>query len=271
MLDEEHYLIIGSGMAERYHLRFFNKIPRPAGVSFEAKTTSWAGFNVAGPKSRELLSRLTNEDLSNESFPFMHSRQTTVSGIDAVAIRVSFTGDLGWELYVQEKDQLTLYDKLFEAGTEMGIRPIGGRSLLSLRLEKGYGSWGREYSPEYWPHEVGLDRLIKLDKPKFHGRDAWISLIEKTPRERLVMLEIDADTADATGGEPIFTTQGKPVGRVSSGAYGYSVDKSLALAFIKTEFLQSESEFDVAVLGLSHAARLLDKPPFDPMGERLRS
>tara|TARA_A100001037_G_scaffold178208_1_gene159847 strand:- start:783 stop:1433 length:651 start_codon:yes stop_codon:yes gene_type:complete len=215
--------------------------------------------------------RLTNEDLSNESFPFMRSRQTTVSGMSAVTIRVSFSGDLGWEIYVREENQLALYDKLLEAGADLGARPVGGRALLSLRLEKGYGSWGREYSPEYWPHEVGLDRLIKLDKPEFHGRDAWLALKEQTPREQLVMLEIDVTNADASGGEPVFLTDGTPVGRVSSGAYGYTVRKSLALAFVKTEFAVPGTEFDVAVLGLPHRARLLDEPPFDPKGVRSRS
>ena len=270
-LDEDHYLMIGSGMAERYHQRYFNKIPRPVPVSFESRTSEWAGFNVAGPKARDLLTRLTNEDLSNESFPFMRSRQTTVSGMSAVAIRVSFSGDLGWEIYVREENQLALYDKLLEAGADLGARPVGGRALLSLRLEKGYGSWGREYSPEYWPHEVGLDRLIKLDKPEFHGRDAWLALKEQTPREQLVMLEIDVTNADASGGEPVFLTDGTPVGRVSSGAYGYTVRKSLALAFVKTEFAVPGAEFDVAVLGLPHRARLLDEPPFDPKGVRSRS
>ena len=270
-VDDNHFLIIGSGMAERYHVRFFNMVPRPSTVRFESLTDTNAGFNVAGPKSRELLQRLTNADLSNDAFRFMRSRQLTVAGIDATAIRVSFTGDLGWEIYVEEDQQLALYDALFEAGADLGVRPVGGRSLLSLRLEKGYGSWGREYSPEYWPHEVGLDRLIKLDKPAFLGRDAWLALKDRMPRERLVMMEIDATTADAVGGEPIFLPDGTPIGRVSSGSYGYAVEKSLALGFVKAAHAAPGTELEVAVLGLPHRAVLLDKPPFDPQGERLRS
>jgi dimethylglycine dehydrogenase len=187
-----------------------------------------------------------------------------------VALRVSFTGDLGWEIYVDESRQLALYDALFATGADLGVRPVGGRSLLSLRVEKGYGSWGREYSPEYWPQEVGLDRLIKLDKPDFLGRGAYLKLKDTPPRERLVTFEVETTTADAVGGEPIFTPDGEPVGRVSSGAYGHSVGASIALGFVKTAHAAPGAEFDIAILGLPHRARLLAAPPFDPKGERLR-
>lgn len=268
---EDHFMIFGSGMAERYHSRYFNAVPRPAGVAMRSLTDAWAGFNVAGPKARELLQRLTNADLTNEAFPFMNSRQLTVAGVDAVALRVSFTGDLGWELYVAEANQLALYDALLAAGADLGVRPVGGRALLSLRIEKGYGSWGREYSPEYWPQETGFDRLIKLDKPDFLGRDAYLALKDKPAREKLIMLQVEANGADAVGGEPIFTLDGEPVGRVSSGAYGHFVGASLALGYIKTELVKPGADFDVAILGKPHRAKLLAEPLFDPKGLRLRS
>ena len=271
MLDDDHYMMFGSGMAERYHQRFFDAVPKPNGVRMRSRTNEMGGFNVAGPKARELLSRLTNEDLSNEAFRFMRSRRMTVAGIDTVAMRVSFTGDLGYELYVDEAEQLALYERLFEEGADLGVVPVGSRSLLSLRLEKGYGSWGREYSPEYWPQEVGLDRLIKLDKPDFLGREAWLAMKDKVPREKLVVLEVETDNADAVGGEPIFTAEGKPVGRVSSGAYGHYVGKSIAMGFVAAEHALPDTELDVAVLGRSHRAVLRGEPLFDPKGERLRS
>ena len=271
-LDQDDYWMVGSGMAERYHQRFFKSVPMPAGLSFDSHTVSHCGFNVAGPNARELLSRLTNSDLSNESWPFMRSKKIQVSGIEAIGLRVSFTGDLGWELYVEQDQQLALYDALFEAGKSLNVVPVGGRSLLSLRVEKGYGSWGREYSPEYWPQEVGLERLIKLDKPEFLGREAYIEIKDKPAREKLVLLEIDVQhNADATGGEPVFLPDGTPIGRVSSGSYGFGVGKSLALAFIQAEVLQSNLNVHVAILGLNHDAKLLDAAPFDPKGERLRA
>ena len=141
-LDEEDFLMVGSGMAERYHKRFFDQVAKPKDVSFESVTDQLVGFNVAGPKSRELLQRLTNEDLSNDAFPFMRSRQMAVAGIDVTALRVSFSGDLGWELYADQSEQVALYSALLESGEDLGICPVGGRSLLSLRIEKGIRQLG---------------------------------------------------------------------------------------------------------------------------------
>lgn len=270
-LGDNHFFMVGSGMAERYHQRYFNAVERPETVSFESLTEAYCGFNVAGPKSRELLSRLTQADLSNEGWKFMRSQQITIAGIDAIALRVSFTGDLGWEIYVPTEHQLKLYEALLETGADLNVRPVGGRSLLSLRVEKGYGSWGREYSPEYWPQEVGLDRLIKMDKPEFLGKSAYEKLKDNPPRELLVNLVVEVENADASGGEPVFLPDGTPVGRVSSGAYGFGVEKSIALCFIKAEHAVAGAKFDVAILGKPHRAIMLDAPAFDPKGERLRA
>lgn len=269
-LGDEHFFMVGSGIAERYHQRYFNAVERPDTVSFESVTEAYCGFNIAGPKSRELLSRMTQTDLSNDNWKFMRSKKITIAGIEAIAIRVSFTGDLGWEVYVPTEHQLKLYEALLETGADLGVRPVGGRSLGSLRIEKGYGSWSREYSPEYWPQEVGLDRLIKMDKPEFLGKEAYAKIKDLPPRELLVSLVVEVDNADASGGEPIFLPDGTPVGRVSSGAYGFSVEKSMALCFIKTEHAIAGAKFDVAILGKPHRAVMLDAPAFDPKGERLR-
>ncbi|MFT5220219.1 MAG: dimethylglycine dehydrogenase [Planctomycetota bacterium] len=270
-LDEDDYLMIGSGIAERYHQRYFNMVARAETVNFESMTEAWGGFNVAGPKARDLVGQLTDADLSSEAFPFMQNRRITIAGIDAVAIRVSFSGDLGWEIYVPLERQLELYQALLETGKPLGAKPVGGRALLSLRVEKGYGSWSREYSPEYWPQEVGLERLIKLDKPEFLGRDAYLAIKDQPAREKLVIVSIEAINADANGSEPVFLTDGTPVGRVSSGAYGHSVQQSLALCFIKAQYALADTELDVAILGIPHRAVILEHPPFDAKGHRLRA
>ena len=150
-MGEDEFWIIGSGMAERYHKRFFKALPLPDGTTFERRTEGVCGFNVAGPKSRELLQRLTNTSLATEDFPFMRSMTLEIAGVSVGALRVSFTGDLGWELHCHTRDQVALYEALIAAGKEVGAGPVGSRALMSLRIEKGYGSWGREYSPEYWP------------------------------------------------------------------------------------------------------------------------
>jgi dimethylglycine dehydrogenase len=244
-------------------------VPRLATVLFESRTEAMCGFNVAGPQSRALLQGLTNASLATQEFPFMRSSQISVAGVDVIAIRVSFTGDLGWELHCDAADQQKLYSALLEAGKQFGAGPVGSRALMSLRVEKGYGSWGREYSPEYWPQETGLAPLIKMDK-EFLNKAAYAALMERAPRETLAIVEVlETDDADATGGEPIFRTDGTPAGRVTSGTYGYSVGKSLALCYLRDT--APGDEVHVMVLGRPHRGVVLDRPPFDPEGTRLRA
>ncbi len=268
-LAPDEFWVIGSGMAERYHQRFFRQVPLPVGTTFDSLTDAICGFNVAGPRARDVLARLTNADLSNAAFPFFRSARITVAGVDCVAIRVSFTGDLGWELHCQAADQVALYQALLDAGRSFGAGPVGGRALMSLRVEKGYGSWGRDYSPEYWPQECGLDGLIRRDKD-FLNKDAWLAIADKPPRERMVLLAVAATQADATGGEPVFLPDGTPAGQVSSGAYGHGVDQSLAIAYLRADLAVPGQRVSVAVLGGNTPAEVLAQPPFDPAGTRLR-
>lgn len=269
---EDSFWIIGSGMAERYHKRFFKQVPLPEDTTFESLTEAVCGFNVAGPDARTLLQRMTNALLATEDFPFMRSKTIELAGIEVLALRVSFTGDLGWELHCKEADQSALYAALLKAGKPLGIGPVGSRALMSLRVEKGYGSWSREYSPEYWPQEVGLDRLCKMDKD-FLNKEAVAQTLQNAARERLVLLHLDeadvtASNADATGGEPIFK-DGKGIGRVTSGTYGYTVGMSLALGYVKGA--APGDRVEVMVLGQPHNATILHEPPFDPKGARLRA
>ena len=268
-LAEDDYLLIGSGMAERYHRRFFDAVPMLADTRLQSVTAGMAGFNVAGPRARDLLSRLTEQDLSNAGFPFQGAARIAVAGIDCIAIRLSFTGDLGWELHCSEADQLRLWEALMAAAAEVGGGPVGGRALATLRIEKGYGSWGREYSPETWPQEAGLAGLIRMDKP-FLNKEAYAAVADRAPREVLRQIEITVTSADASGNEPIFTTGGVPVGRVTSGAYGHSVGKSLALAYLRPD-IGPGTRLDVMILGVPHKARVRDEAAFDPGGARLRA
>ncbi|NNE81100.1 MAG: GcvT family protein [Silicimonas sp.] len=269
-LGDEEFMVIGSGAAERYHQRFFRQVPLPKGTTFESQTEALCGFNIAGPRSRDLIGRLTNSSLSTENFPFMRSQRITVAGVDCVALRVSFTGDLGWELHCRTEDQAALYCALLKVAEDLGAGPVGSRALMALRIEKGYGSWSREYSPEWWPQESGLAGLIKMDKT-FLNKQAYAALSDRPPREKMVVMEIDAKEADATGGEPIFLTDDTPIGQVTSGGYGYGVGKSLALGYVKANVAEPGTRLHVAVLGRPHSAQILEHSPFDPEGTRARS
>jgi dimethylglycine dehydrogenase len=268
-LGEEEFWVLGSGMAERFHQRFFRAVPLPEGTRYESLTPTVCGFNLAGPQARAVLGRLTNADLANAAFPFFRSARITVAGVEVVALRVSFTGDLGWELHCAAEDQVTLYTALIAAAQEAGGGPVGSRALMSLRLEKGYGSWGRDYSPEYWPQESGLAGLVKADKD-FLNKAAWQAIADRPARETMVMLAIETEGADASGGEPVFLADGTPAGQVSSGGYGYTVGQSLALAYLKAGMAAPGDTVEVALLGRPHRAHVLAAPPFDPTGDRLR-
>lgn len=267
-LGEGDFFMVGSGMAERYHRRFFDAVPLPAGTQWHSVTEAMAGFNVAGPLARDLLQPLTDTDLSSAAFPFARAARIRVAGIDCIALRLSFTGDLGWELHCAEQDQAALYDALLAAGAPLGAGPVGSRALMSLRVEKGYGSWGRDYSPEYWPQETGLAGLIRMDKD-FLNKTAYAAIAAHPPREVLRTIAIDATIADATGNEPIFDPEGRPAGKVSSGAYGHHVRQSLALAYLRPDIAPG-AELSVMVLGRPHRGTVLPAAAFDPDGRRLR-
>lgn len=267
-LGEGDYLMIGSGMAERYHKRFFDAVPLPAGTTWHSVTEAMAGFNIAGPLARDILQPLTGADLSNAALPFFRSQQITVAGVACTALRVSFTGDLGWELHCDVADQATLYTALIAAAQAQGAGPVGSRALGSLRIEKGYGSWGRDYSPEYWPQECGLDGLIRMDKD-FLNKSACARTMQQPAREVLRSVEVLETAVDATGNEPIFDLAGNPAGKVSSATYGYHVGKSLALAYLRPDIAPG-AVLSVMILGLPHKAVVLADAAFDPAGARLR-
>ena len=273
-LEDDKLFMIGSGIAEDYHRRLFDQYLPAEGVNFESVTEAMCGFNVAGPNARELIERMTGLPMGNEDLRFMRNRVINFDSYDVTMIRVSFTGDLGYEMYVAEEHQLKLYQSIFEHGKDLGIRPVGSRALGSMRIEKGYGSWSREYSPEWYPHESGMDFLVKEDKPVFHGRDGYLRIKDQPPRQLMRNFTIDtrpgSEGADAWGGEAIFRN-GKYVGRVTSGSYSFTFNTSVAIGYVDAEFAEPGDDFEIAVLGIPTKAKLLEKPLFDPKGEKLRA
>ncbi|MGI9315931.1 MAG: GcvT family protein [bacterium] len=273
-LEDDKLFMIGSGVAEDYHRRLFDQYLPAEGVSFESRTQAMCGFNVAGPNARKLMESMTKMSWGNDDLRFMRNRVINFDGYDVIVIRVSFTGDLGYEMYVEEEHQLKLYQTIFSHGKDLGVKPVGSRALGSMRIEKGYGSWSREYSPEWYPTESRMDFLVKTEKPEFHGRDAYMKIKDQPPRQLMCNFQIDTkpgkEGADAWGGEAIFRN-GKYVGRVTSGSYSFTFNTSVAIGYVDADQAQPGDDFEVAVLGIPTKARLLEKPLFDPDGVKLRA
>jgi len=269
-LESDRFLLIGSGPAEEYYLRLFQSLlPAGGGVEIVDKTETLCGFSISGPNARDLLASVVSEDVSDPEFPFLASRAMAIGNARPLVVRISFTGELGYELYMPAGEQVAVHKALTEAGKKFGLKPFGVRALNALRLEKGYGAWGREYTMDYTPFEAGLTPFVKTDKGAFIGRDAAAKAASTAPKRRLALFAIDAKDADPFGGEPIFQ-DGKCVGRLTSGAYGHWVQKSLALGYIPAEAVAKGKGFTVEILGERLAAELLSKPPYDPEGHRLR-
>jgi dimethylglycine dehydrogenase len=269
-LGAERFMIVGSGVAERFHLRWFEDHLPDRGAAVRPVASERVGFALAGPRSRELLARLTDEDLSGAAFRFFDVRQMDVATVPAVVARVSFTGELGFEIYVDAAYQLALYDALVEAGQDLGLAHFGGRALNSLRLEKSFGAWLREYTPDYTPFQAGLARFIDFEKGDFVGREAALRLREEAPSHRLVTLVVDAADADAYGDEPVLA-EGRVIGFTTSGGYGHTVERSIALAYVEPAFATAEAELAVTILGDERPARVAPEPLCDPTGTRMRS
>jgi len=208
--------------------------------------------------------------LDNDSMPFMSVRSMDVGKAPCQVARLSFTGELGYEIYVPTLYARSLYDHLLESGENFAIRPFGIRALLSLGMEKSFGIWSREFSPDYTPAMCGFDRFIDYGKTDFIGREAALADRDTTPEHRLVSLEIDAHDADAWGYEPVWHKD-EYAGFVTSGAYGHTVGKSLALAYVKTPYLElSGSDFSVHIVDQQRPAVIIPEASYDPRGLRMR-
>jgi dimethylglycine dehydrogenase len=269
-VSEQRFFLIGTYAAEDYYLRWFEKSLPPTGVSVRPCAMEYVGLSVAGPKSRALLQSLVRDDLSTAAFPFMSFRRMDVGMIPAFVGRVSFTGDLGYEIWVTTDYQRTLFDLLKQAGLAFGLKSFGGRALHCMRVEKAFGTWAREFRPIYGPYEAGLGRFVDLKKGEFIGREAALQEKESGGGAmRLVAFGVDALDADCLGDEPIWH-EGKVVGWVTSGAYGHSVQRSLALGYVPTALATANSGFEIEIIGERCGAERLAGAAFDPSGARMR-
>ncbi len=269
-LAEEHFFLIGTWAAETWYRRWFERHAPPAGVTVRPCAMEYVGLAIAGPAARAILQPLMSEDLSTPAFPFMSFRKVDVGMVPVLMGRVSFTGELGYEMWVSVEYQRSLHALLTEAGRAHGMKPFGGRALNSLRLEKGFGNWAREFRPIYGPYEAGLGRFVNMDKGDFVGREAALAEKASGGALRLLSFEVDAADADAIGDEPIWH-DGTVVGWVTSGGYGHTVGKSLALGYVPAELAQSAGQFEIEIIGERRAARRLDGAAVDAQGTRMRA
>ena len=271
-LGPEGFLLIGTGAAEDYHMRWFEQCaPADGSVQIMPRGSSLAGLAIAGPRSRELLSRISGADVAAETLRFMDIRRLPLALTSALVARLSYTGDLGYEIWCDPAVQLQLFDALMQAGSDLGIRLFGTRALNSLRLEKGYGSWSREYRPIYGPLEAGLARFVAYDKAAdFTGKQAALAERESGGRLRLRCFIVDTVDADAIGDEPIW--HGDQVhGWVTSGGFAHASGVSVALGYVPREIADDPEHWSIEILGRRHAARLQSRALFDADGLRLNA
>lgn len=268
-LAEDRYLLIGSGFAEAFHMRWFAASAPPDDVFVRAASSTLAGFSIAGPRARDVLRTLTHQDLSNEAFRFFSVRELALGMSPAIVARCGFTGELGYEIWVTPDYLATLFDELTMAGEAHGMKLFGGRALSSLRLEKNYGSFNKDFRPDYTAGETGLDAFIDFDKPDFTGKQAAVAEREIGAKRKFVTFVVDAPHADVVGYE-VVTKNGEPVGYCTSGSWGHVVGTSLAAGYVPTDLARDGETFEIDILGVPCKAVITARALHDPDGTRLR-
>jgi dimethylglycine dehydrogenase len=271
-IGPERFYLISAGALETHDFDVLEKLlPADNSVRLDKVTTQRGVLVLAGPRSREVLAKVTDIDVSNKAFPWLTARRLSVKVAGVIAMRVNFVGELGYEFHHPIEMQNAIFDALMEAGAPFGIKPFGIRAMDSLRLEKSYKLVGRELSIEYAAFESDLQRFVDLDKGPFLGRDALVAWKSNGFENKLVTLEVQAVTdADARGSEPVMKN-GAMIGRTTSGGYGWRVGKSLAIAMMKPEFANVGDEVDVRILGETRRAIVIPDSPYDAKNAALRS
>ncbi|MEM7206435.1 MAG: FAD-dependent oxidoreductase [Pseudomonadota bacterium] len=268
-LGEEHFMLFGSGAMQEAHRRWFESRLPQAGVHYRNVSDDWHGISLSGPNSREVLSRITRDDVSGDALKFRDLRQTVVGDVPVILSRISFSGELGFEIYCKPQYLVRLAEAIETAGADLGYRWYGARALMSMRLEKAWGAWTLDFRPDFTAAESGLDAFINWDKD-FVGKAAALAEKETGPKKKLVSLVIDVDGIDVSNDEAILK-DGKAIGYVSSGGYAHHVKKSMALGYVPTEHSAAGTKVDVEILGEMYNAEIQAGPLYDPTGERMRS
>jgi 4-methylaminobutanoate oxidase (formaldehyde-forming) len=275
-IGHDHFLLVtGTAQATRDAAWINRNLPADAHAFLIDVTSAYAVLAVMGPRSRELLSRLTKAPLDNVAFPFGTIREIGIGPANVFAMRRTYVGELGWELFIPVELTTGVYDALMQAGADLGARDAGYYAIDSLRLEKGYRAWGRELTPDVTPYQAGLSFAVNLDKGDFIGRAALLSAKSAVPAKRVLSFVASSPNTPLAYGGELILRNGAPAGEVTSAAYGHSVNGVVALGYVATggapvdaAFLGSRFEIDIA--GERVPVRAALKPPYDPAGAKLQ-
>ena len=270
-LSDEHYYVLSGAVAED---RDFDTLKQGVlngeEVQLKNVTDDYGVLVLAGPRSREVLGKLTDTDLGNHSFRWLSGQEISVAGISVRALRVNYVGELGWELHLPLADMLPVYDALCDAGQEFDIANFGSYAVNSMRMEKAYKGWGSELTNEITMVEAGLMRFFAEKKESFVGKDATLATLESDISEQIVYLEIDSEDCDVAGGEPVFA-DGMPVGVTTSGGYGHTTKKSLGFAYVEPKYAPVGTQLIIELLGQQRKAVVIGDPVWDPEAIRSRA
>ena len=270
-LAPDKFYLLSAAAAEWHDIDWLERHqPKDASVRIENLSARLGTLILAGPQARAVLAQVTEADLSNAGFPWLSAREIEIGYARALALRINYVGELGWELHLPMEQMAPVYDLLWEAGQPHGMRDFGMYAMDSLRIEKGYRGWKTDMTHEYTPLMASLDRFIDLTKPAFRGRDALIREHNSGPKERLVPLVLDdAGDTDAPSCAPVWQ-DGQIVGLVTSGAYGHALKKSIALAYVRTDLAKPGTALAIEIFGERRGAKVGAEPLYDPTNARLR-
>ncbi len=270
-LAEDRFYLISAAAAEWHDLDWLERHkPKDGSVGIENYSARYGSLVLAGPRARDVLSAVTETDLSNKAFPWLTAKEIDIGFARMLALRVNYVGELGWEMHAPMEALVPTYDALWAAGEKHGIRDFGMYAMDSLRIEKGYRGWKSDMTHEYTPLMASLDRFVDFQKPGFRGMKALVEEGRRGPKERLVPLVlVDAGACDAPACATVWREKER-VGLVTSGAYGHRVGRSIALAYVRSDLARPGSRLDIEILGERRAATVSAEPVFDPENARLK-
>ncbi len=247
-----------------------SQMPTEGSVYIQDVTSSRCCIGVWGPRAREVMQQMSENDFSNAAFPYLTAQQVTIGDIPVLALRVTYVGELGWELYAPMEYGLKLWDTLWEAGRPLGMVAAGYRAIDSLRLEKGYRYWSADIHSEYNPYEAGLGFAVKLQKGDFQGKAALERVKTQGVTRKLSCMVLDDSSAIALGGEPLLDGQ-RVLGHVTSGGYGYTVRQSIAYGYLPVEYTAVGTQIEVLLFGIRYRATVVKEPLYDPKNEKIKA